>query len=68
MIVYDSVSRFQHLGLFRRGSGALPEGFVVAEILAPNLEKTSLSLHIQETTATVLTAAFTSKKARVGQL
>nr|CAN66175.1 hypothetical protein VITISV_022263 [Vitis vinifera] len=49
----------------KRGSGALPEGFVVAEILAPNLEKTSLSLHIQETTATVLTAAFTSKKARV---
>ncbi|WKA09932.1 hypothetical protein VitviT2T_027540 [Vitis vinifera] len=59
---YDSVSRLQHLGLFRRGRGALPEGFVAAEILAFNLEKTWLSLHIQETTATVLTVALTSKK------
>ena len=48
--------------MFRRGRRALPEGFVAAEILASNLEKTWLSLHIQETTATVLTAALTSKK------
>lgn len=38
------------------------EGFVAAEILASNLEKTWLSLHIQETTATVLTAALALKK------
>ncbi|WJZ95043.1 hypothetical protein VitviT2T_013839 [Vitis vinifera] len=66
--VFHPVSRFQHFGLFRRGRGALPEGFVAAEILASNLEKTWLSLHIQETTATILTTALTSKKARVGQL
>ncbi|KAJ9189282.1 hypothetical protein P3X46_000594 [Hevea brasiliensis] len=38
------------------------EGIVGAEALASSLEKAWLSLHIQETTATVLTAALTSKK------
>ncbi|KAJ4837737.1 hypothetical protein Tsubulata_041221 [Turnera subulata] len=38
------------------------EGFVSAEVLASSLEKAWLSLHIQETTATVLTAALASKK------
>ncbi|KAK9289004.1 hypothetical protein L1049_017475 [Liquidambar formosana] len=38
------------------------EGFVSADILASSLEKAWLSLHIQETTATVLTAALASKK------
>ncbi|KAJ0034094.1 hypothetical protein Pint_25702 [Pistacia integerrima] len=38
------------------------EGFVSAEVLASNLEKAWLSLHIQETTATVLSAALASKK------
>ncbi|KAK2980919.1 hypothetical protein RJ640_009552, partial [Escallonia rubra] len=37
------------------------EGFVTAEILASSLEKAWLSLHIQETTATFLTAALASK-------
>ncbi|XP_057960060.1 plant UBX domain-containing protein 11 isoform X3 [Malania oleifera] len=39
------------------------EGFVSAEILASSLERAWLSLHIQETTATVLTAALASKEA-----
>ncbi|KDP42865.1 hypothetical protein JCGZ_23807 [Jatropha curcas] len=38
------------------------EGFISAEVLASSLEKAWLSLHIQETTATVLTAALASKK------
>ncbi|XP_057460259.1 plant UBX domain-containing protein 11-like isoform X2 [Actinidia eriantha] len=38
------------------------EGFVGADILASSLEKAWLSLHIQETTATFLTAALASKK------
>ncbi|XP_057471650.1 plant UBX domain-containing protein 11-like isoform X1 [Actinidia eriantha] len=38
------------------------EGFVSADILASSLEKAWLSLHIQETTATFLTAALASKK------
>ncbi|XVE84569.1 hypothetical protein DITRI_Ditri17bG0023600 [Diplodiscus trichospermus] len=38
------------------------EGFVSAEILASSLEKAWLSLHIQETTARVLSAALASKK------
>ncbi|XWS09290.1 hypothetical protein CRYUN_Cryun40dG0073100 [Craigia yunnanensis] len=38
------------------------EGFVSAEGLASSLEKAWLSLHIQETTATVLSAALASKK------
>ncbi|CAK7334111.1 unnamed protein product [Dovyalis caffra] len=38
------------------------EGFVSAEVLASNLDKAWLSLHIQETTATVLTAALVSEK------
>ncbi|KAF3455590.1 hypothetical protein FNV43_RR00224 [Rhamnella rubrinervis] len=38
------------------------EGFVSAEVLASSLEKVWLSLHIQETTATVLSAALASKK------
>ncbi|XP_059653929.1 plant UBX domain-containing protein 11 isoform X2 [Cornus florida] len=38
------------------------EGFVSAEILASSLEKAWLSLHIQETTASFLTAALASKK------
>ncbi|XP_023004994.1 plant UBX domain-containing protein 11 isoform X1 [Cucurbita maxima] len=38
------------------------EGFVGAEVLASNLEKAWLGLHIQETTASVLTAALASKK------
>ncbi|XP_011037025.1 PREDICTED: UBX domain-containing protein 4-like isoform X2 [Populus euphratica] len=38
------------------------EGFVSAEVLASGLEKARLSLHIQETTATVLTAALALKK------
>lgn len=38
------------------------EGFVSAEIIASSLEKAWLSLHIQETTATVLSAALASKK------
>uniref|UniRef100_A0A5B7BW25 UBX domain-containing protein n=1 Tax=Davidia involucrata TaxID=16924 RepID=A0A5B7BW25_DAVIN len=38
------------------------EGFVSAENLASSLEKAWLSLHIQETTATFLTAALASKK------
>ncbi|KAJ4723171.1 plant UBX domain-containing protein 11 [Melia azedarach] len=37
-------------------------GFVSAELLASSLEKAWLSLHIQETTATVLTAALASNK------
>ncbi|KAM7489970.1 hypothetical protein LguiB_027454 [Lonicera macranthoides] len=39
------------------------EGFVSAEVLASSLEKAWLSLHIQETTATFLTAALASGKA-----
>ncbi|KAG6742531.1 hypothetical protein POTOM_053403 [Populus tomentosa] len=38
------------------------EGFVSAEVLASGLEKAWLNLHIQETTATVLTAALALKK------
>ncbi|CAL5420658.1 unnamed protein product [Camellia sinensis] len=38
------------------------EGFVSADILASSLEKAWLSLHIQETTPTFLTAALASKK------
>ncbi|KAG5226518.1 plant UBX domain-containing protein [Salix suchowensis] len=38
------------------------EGFVTAEVLASGLEKAWFSLHIQETTATVLTAALNSKQ------
>ncbi|KAJ6289373.1 hypothetical protein OIU76_025233 [Salix suchowensis] len=38
------------------------EGFVTAEVLASGLEKAWLTLHIQETTATVLTATLASKK------
>ncbi|KAJ6733850.1 PLANT UBX DOMAIN-CONTAINING PROTEIN 11 [Salix koriyanagi] len=38
------------------------EGFVTAEDLASGLEKAWLTLHIQETTATVLTATLASKK------
>ncbi|XP_021291247.1 plant UBX domain-containing protein 11 isoform X2 [Herrania umbratica] len=38
------------------------EGSVSAEVLASSLEKAWLSLHIQETTVTVLTAALASKK------
>ncbi|XP_065867616.1 plant UBX domain-containing protein 11 isoform X2 [Euphorbia lathyris] len=38
------------------------KGFVNAEVLASSLEKAWLSLHMQETTATVLTAALASKK------
>ncbi|XVF37826.1 hypothetical protein REPUB_Repub20aG0044400 [Reevesia pubescens] len=37
-------------------------GFVSAEVLASSLEKAWLSLHIQETTAAVLSAALASKK------
>ncbi|KAL5539526.1 hypothetical protein UlMin_045181 [Ulmus minor] len=37
------------------------EGFVSAEVLASSLEKVWLSLHIQETTAAVLSAALASK-------
>ncbi|CAK9313706.1 unnamed protein product [Citrullus colocynthis] len=38
------------------------EGFISAEVLASNLEKAWLGLHIRETTASVLTAALASKK------
>ncbi|XP_061991401.1 plant UBX domain-containing protein 11 isoform X1 [Rosa rugosa] len=38
------------------------EGFVSAEVLASSLEKVWLSLQIQETTATVMSAALASKK------
>ncbi|KAJ6683482.1 hypothetical protein OIU85_007195 [Salix viminalis] len=38
------------------------EGFVTAEVLASGLEKAWFSLHIQETTATALTAALNSKQ------
>ncbi|XP_050373611.1 plant UBX domain-containing protein 11 [Argentina anserina] len=38
------------------------EGFVSADVLASSLEKVWLSLQIQETTATVLSAALASKK------
>ncbi|KAE8653797.1 Ubiquitin-like superfamily protein, putative isoform 3 [Hibiscus syriacus] len=38
------------------------EGFFSAEVLASSLEKAWLSLHIQETTAAVLSAALASKK------
>ncbi|KAK9932484.1 hypothetical protein M0R45_019721 [Rubus argutus] len=38
------------------------EGFVSAEVLASSLEKVWLGLQIQETTATVLSAALASKK------
>ncbi|XP_052207351.1 plant UBX domain-containing protein 11 [Diospyros lotus] len=38
------------------------EGFVSADILVSSLEKAWLSLHIQETTATFLTAALSSRK------
>nr|XP_011462624.1 PREDICTED: UBX domain-containing protein 4 isoform X1 [Fragaria vesca subsp. vesca] len=38
------------------------EGFVGADVLASSLEKVWLSLQIQETTATVLSAALASKK------
>ncbi|KAK3001507.1 hypothetical protein RJ639_021354 [Escallonia herrerae] len=41
--------------------GTSSQGFVTAEILASSLEKAWLSLHIQETTATFLTAALASK-------
>ncbi|KAK9072520.1 hypothetical protein SSX86_008954 [Deinandra increscens subsp. villosa] len=38
------------------------DGFVSAEVLASNLEKAWLSLHVQETTATFLTAALASRQ------
>ncbi|KAK1435265.1 hypothetical protein QVD17_01026 [Tagetes erecta] len=38
------------------------EGFVNAEVLASTLEKAWLSLHVQETTATFLTAALASRQ------
>lgn len=38
------------------------EGFVSAEVLASTLEKEWLSLHVQETTATFLTAALASRQ------
>ncbi|KAI7739014.1 hypothetical protein M8C21_030547 [Ambrosia artemisiifolia] len=38
------------------------EGFVSAEVLASTLEKSWLSLHVQETTATFLTAALASRQ------
>ncbi|KAM0024941.1 putative Ubiquitin-like domain, UBX domain, Ubiquitin-like domain superfamily [Helianthus debilis subsp. tardiflorus] len=38
------------------------EGFVTAEVLASTLEKSWLSLHVQETTATFLTAALASRQ------
>lgn len=38
------------------------EGFITAEVLASSLEKAWLNLHIQETTASVLTAALAAKK------
>ncbi|KAL3506660.1 hypothetical protein ACH5RR_032042 [Cinchona calisaya] len=38
------------------------EGFVAADTLSSSIEKAWLSLHIQETTATYLTAALASKK------
>ncbi|CAN0923153.1 Plant UBX domain-containing protein 11 [Linum grandiflorum] len=38
------------------------EGFVSAEVLVSNLEKAYLSLHIQETTANVMTAALADNK------
>ncbi|KAK3204541.1 hypothetical protein Dsin_018587 [Dipteronia sinensis] len=41
------------------------EGFVTAEVVASSLEKAWLSLHIQETTASVLTAALASKKSEL---
>ncbi|CAK9171276.1 unnamed protein product [Ilex paraguariensis] len=41
------------------------DGFVSAEDLASSLEKAWLGLHIQETTATLLTAALASKKSEV---
>ncbi|KAL5849176.1 hypothetical protein ACOSQ4_007189 [Xanthoceras sorbifolium] len=41
------------------------EGFISAEVLTSSLEKAWLSLHIQETTASVLTAAFASKKSEL---
>ncbi|PPD95874.1 hypothetical protein GOBAR_DD07096 [Gossypium barbadense] len=40
----------------------ISEGSISAEVLASSLEKAWLSLHIQETTAAVLSAAFASKK------
>lgn len=38
------------------------DGFVTADVLASSIEKAWLSLHIQETTATFLTAALASKE------
>ncbi|KAL8227302.1 hypothetical protein R6Q57_017134 [Mikania cordata] len=38
------------------------EGFISAEVLASTLEKAWLSLHVQETTATLLTAALASRQ------
>nr|XP_043627385.1 plant UBX domain-containing protein 11 [Erigeron canadensis] len=38
------------------------EGFVSAEVLASNFEKAWLSIHVQETTATFLTAALASRQ------
>ncbi|KAJ0606118.1 hypothetical protein HanHA300_Chr02g0070521 [Helianthus annuus] len=38
------------------------KGFVTAEVLASTLEKSWLSLHVQETTATFLTAALASRQ------
>ncbi|XP_009762764.1 plant UBX domain-containing protein 11 [Nicotiana tabacum] len=49
-IGYNGVQLWQH------------EGFVSADNLASSLEKAWLSLHVQETTATFLTAALASKK------
>ncbi|XP_010525819.1 PREDICTED: plant UBX domain-containing protein 11 isoform X2 [Tarenaya hassleriana] len=41
------------------------EGFLTAEVLASSLEKAWLSLHIQETTANILSAALVSQKSDV---
>ncbi|KAJ0778583.1 hypothetical protein HanLR1_Chr02g0073261 [Helianthus annuus] len=40
----------------------LTDGFVSAEVLASTVEKSWLSLHVQETTATFLTAALASRQ------
>ncbi|XP_059296023.1 plant UBX domain-containing protein 11 isoform X1 [Lycium ferocissimum] len=54
-IGYNGVQLWQH------------GGFVSADNLASSLEKAWLSLHVQETTATFLTAALASKKELVSQ-
>ncbi|XP_048234071.1 plant UBX domain-containing protein 11 isoform X2 [Ricinus communis] len=57
---YKSVPSIVAIGY--NGVQLWQSGFISAEVLASNLEKAWLSLHIQETTATVLTAALASKK------